>query len=326
MQQAPGGGNGALADRAGPRRALRRAGYGRAVDVLEEQPALRRPATARALHELVAHERARQDARMAALRRLRGDAEALLVTPGGDGVTRRGLVARLGARLRPKRGPPVTEAVLRARYEEAELRARRAAVFAEALAALEVELAEELLRLDAVLAELAEDEKTIDELRARVRAAAADAELAHDAARAAPSLGAEAPGGDGDPARARALEARIEQARIRADALEAQRASIRDAEDRLLGLVEAEKMLGARLAHLRREVERAAGAAARRLDGVADALRSLVTTSDAERVMGELEDALTTLFGSIEASARLARDAQEAADDRERRGRAGGRR
>jgi hypothetical protein len=271
------------------------------LDVLDERPVLRRPATGRALSELVAHERTRQDARLASMRRLRGEAAALL----GDDVNNsqpapRGLRARIGAAL--KRGAQKSkapdEAALRARYEQAQVRARRAVVFAESLASLEHELADEVKRLGDVLVDLAHDETAIEELRGRVRAAAVSLEVSAQATK-------------GDEAR-RAVEANLEKARGRANALEAERDAVRTAEDRLLGLVEGEKMLVTRLAHLRGEVERAAKDATLRLDEVADALRALVTAEDARHVVQELERALERLVGSLDESARLAKDASEA--------------
>lgn len=270
------------------------------LDVLDERPVLRRPATGRALSELVAHERTRQDARLASMRRLRGEAAALL---GDDDETKReevrGLRARIGAALKRralKKAPD--EAALRARYEQAQVRARRAVVFAESLASLEQELADEVKRLGDVLVDLAHDETAIEELRARVRAAAVSIEVSAQAAQSAEAR--------------RAVEANLEKARGRANALEAERDAVRTAEDRLLGLVEGEKMLVTRLSHLRGEVERAAKEANLRLDEVADALRALVTAEDARHVVAELEQALERLVGSLDESARLAKDASEA--------------
>ena len=87
---------------------------------------------------------------------------------------------------------------------------------------------------------------------------------------------------------------------------------MRDAEDRLLGLLEGERRLAVRLAHLRAEVERAAQDASKRLDDVADALRALVTAEDAQLVIAELEGALARLTGSLDNSARLAKDTRDA--------------
>lgn len=291
------------------------------LDVLDERPALRRPSTARALSDLVAHERTRQDARMQSMRRLRGEAEALFDgaaagrhgehgTPDGGSEAGRsgGLRARIGAAFRRskvlKRKAP-DEAELRARYEQAQVRARRAVVFAESLGALEGELAEELKRLGDVLVDLAHDETSIDGVLARVRSA---------------SMGIE---GDltmaKDAERRRALESALDKAKGRVSSLEAERDAVRTAEDRLLGLVEGEKMLATRLAHLRVEVERAAKEATRRLDDVADALRALVTAEDARHVVAELEQALERLVGSLDESARLAKDASDALGDEKSR-------
>lgn len=274
--------------------------------VLDERPTLRRPATGRALSELVAHERTRQDARLASMRRLRGEAAALRGDDDeGNGTGEkgqqgaRGLRARIGAALKrsaKKRAPD--EAELRARYEQAQVRARRAVVFAESLASLEQELADEVKRLGDVLTDLAHDETAIEELRARVRAAAVSLEVSAQATK--------------DAEARRDVEANLEKARGRANALEAERDAVRTAEDRLLGLVEGEKMLCTRLAHLRVEVERAAKEATLRLDEVADALRALVTAEDARHVVVELEQALERLVGSLDESARLAKDASDA--------------
>src|SRR5207237_9432934 len=133
--------------------------------------------------------------------------------------------------------------------------------------------------------------KDVDELGGRVRHAAEEA----DAERAAHK----------DQIAQRALEARVDRARARGDELEAKRDAVRDAEDRLLGLVEGERMIAARLGFLRSEVERTARDAHQRLDDVADALRTLVATSDAARVTLELERALAKLFGSLADSAKL---------------------
>lgn len=286
------------------------------VAVLDERPTLRRPSTARALSELVAHERTRQDARLASMRRLRGEAAALL--EGGasgdeEGGTKnkRGLRARIGAAFKrsQRKSKAPDEAELRARYEQAQVRARRAVVFAESLASLEQELADEVKRLGDVLVDLAHDENAIEALRARVRAAAASVEMSLAATK------------DHDAEARRVLESLFDKAKGRANALEADRDAVRTAEDRLLGLVEGEKMLATRLAHLRVEVERAAKDATRRLDDVADALRALVTAEDARHVVAELENALERLVGSLDESARLAKDASDALDEGERRAR-----
>lgn len=237
------------------------------------------------------------------MRRLRGEAAALL-GDNDDGARKqsRGLRARIGAALKRrvvKRAPD--EAELRARYEQAQVRARRAVVFAESLASLEQELVDEVKRLGDVLTDLAHDETAIEDLRARVRAAAVSFEVSAQATK--------------DPEARRDVEANLEKAHGRANALEAERDAVRTAEDRLLGLVEGEKMLCTRLAHLRVEVERAAKEATLRLDEVADALRALVTAEDARHVVAELEQALQRLVGTLDESARLARDASDALEN-----------
>lgn len=270
------------------------------LDVLDERPALRRPATARSLGELVAHERTRQDARLSSMRRVRGEAEALFCALSAvEEHAPKGLRARIGDALRrSSRGRRTTEADLRARYEGAQVRARRAVVFAESLASLEGELATEVKRLNELLVDLAHDESALDALRTRVRTAADELE----GARASTT----------DPVRVRELEAALDKARARANALETERDRVHDAEDRLLGLVEGERMIAVRLAHVRVEVERAAHNASKRLDDVADAVRALVTAEDAQVVVAELERALERLIGSLKESARLARDTGDA--------------
>ncbi len=277
-----------------------------ALAVLAERPALRRPATLRALGELISHERARQDARLSSMRRLRGEAESLFAadeakTPAAGETAPVGLRARLAAALR--RAPPKrsSEAALRARYEEAQVRARRAVVFAESLGHLEGELAGELLRLNDVLRDLAHDANALEELRTRVRTVAGELESTLSTL----SLSS-------DAVRTREIEGALDHARARAEALAVEGASVRDAEDRLLGLLEGERMLAVRLAHLRAEVECAAQDASKRLDDVADALRALVTAEDAQLVIAELEGALARLTGSLDNSARLAKDTRDA--------------
>jgi hypothetical protein len=229
------------------------------------------------------------------MRRLRGEAEALF---GAEEVAPKGLRARIGDALRRSRRRGPSEAELRSRYQDAQVRARRAVVFAESLGSLEGELADEVKRLNDVLVDLAHDEQALAELRTRVRTAAGELESALSSTT--------------DGVRRRELEAALEKARARADALEAECAGVQDAEDRLLGLVEGERMIAVRLAHVRVEVERAAQDATRRLDDVADALRALVTAEDAQLVVAELEQALERLVGSLEESARLARDTRDA--------------
>jgi hypothetical protein len=234
------------------------------------------------------------------MRRVRGEAEALfsaLTTPETD--VPRSLRARIGDALRRRaRGKRASEAELRARYQDAQLRARRAVLFAESLAGLEAELADEVRRLNDVLADLAHDEGALEVLRTRVRVAADELEGTLSSTT--------------DALRMRELQASLEKARARASALEAERDGVHDAEDRLLGLIEGERMIAIRLAHLRVEVERAAKDATVRLDEIADALRALVTAGDAQRVVAELEHALEQLVGSLDESARLARDAGDA--------------
>src|SRR5688572_13585547 len=81
---------------------------------------------------------------MSALRRLRGDAEAMLHK---DEEAPQGLVGRITGALKKRKKRGLTEDELRARYELAQLRARRATVFAEDLAGLEKELSGEIARL-----------------------------------------------------------------------------------------------------------------------------------------------------------------------------------
>jgi hypothetical protein len=265
--------------------------------LVEEQPALAGPATPRALAELVQSERQRQDARLTALRRLRGDAAALVATEAkASGIGR--AIAGLFTK-RKKRG--VSEEDMRARYEDAQLRARRAAAFAESLAALQTELSDEVARLGELLVTLARDEKQLDALLARLGAASVDVDarlVSHQ-----------------DGVEQRELERDRDRLRSRVDVVEALRKNLRDAEDRLLGLVEGERMLVMRLAALRKEVEGAAQEAGARLDAIADRLRALAAGADAQKVVAELEDALGRLMGSLESSAKAAESVTSAASD-----------
>lgn len=237
----------------------------------EEPLALSRAASPRALDEIVAQERARQDGRLVVLRRLREEAERVLAAPGTAGAGP-GIGARLKTLLRRRRRGPTTERELRARYEDAQLRARRALVFAETLADLGRELTAEVERLQTLLAELERDDRTLTDHLARLRS----------------SL---------DP---------DERAARRALEVETLRDAVRAAEDRLLRLAESERMLLTRVDHLRAEVERAARDAGRRLDDLGASLRDLATRDDADRVLADLERALAELLGALEKDARSA--------------------
>lgn len=243
--------------------------------LLAERPALSRAANARALDELVAHERARQDGRLAVLRRLRAEADRMLMASDAKPALS-GIGDRLRTLLRRRRARgPTTERELRARYEDAQLRARRAFAFAETLADLARELVQEDGRLRALLDELQRDDATLSALLVRLR-------------------------GVDDP---------HDRARHRASELEALRDATRATEDRLLKLVESERMLFLRVEALRADIERSAQQASGRLDDVATALRTLATHDDAQRVMADLERALADLFGALDATARQVRDA-----------------
>ena len=261
-------------------------------DVLDERPALSRGASTRALDEIVAQERVRQDGRFAVLRRLREQAERVLQDAPTAAPALGTRVRRLLHR-RPQR-PPTTERELRARFEDAQVRARRAASFAETLGELSGELSSELARLGALLAELAKDDETLDDLIRRLRAAAGDAELQ--------PLAAASDGGR------RPYAERAERAGRRAQEHEVLRDAVRAAEDRLLRLVESERMLLVRVDALRGDVERTARDAGRRLDDVGATLRALATSDDADRVLADLERALAELFGALDDSNRKLRD------------------
>ncbi len=242
--------------------------------LLAERPALSRASSPRALDELVGQERARQDGRMAVLRRLRAEADRMLPSASATSPVA-GVGARLRTLLRRRRGrAPTTERELRARYEAAQLRARRAHAFAETLAELARELHDEESRLRALLAELDHDDGLLGDLLRRLRSC----DDPHD------------------------------RARYRAGELESLRDATRATEDRLLKLVESERMLLLRVDALRRDVERAAHEASERLDDVAATLRSLATRDDAQRVLADLERALAELLGALDASARQVRD------------------
>ncbi len=246
--------------------------------LLAERPHLSRAASARALDELVAHERTRQDARLAVLRRLRDEADRVLLAPVGQ-PRMVGVGARLRALLRQRRARgPTTERALRARYEDAQLGARRAYAFAETLADLARELHQEDARLRQLLLELERDDALLDELLGRLRAC----DDPHD------------------------------RARHRAAEVEGLRDATRATEDRLLKLVESERMLAVRVEALRVDVEQTARHAAERLDDVATTLRALATRDDTERVLADLERALTDLFGALDAAARRVRDTEPA--------------
>lgn len=251
--------------------------------LLDERPTLSRAASLRALDEIVAQERVRQDGRMAALHRLREEADRILASAAAPAPT-----AGIGARLRTllsrrRRARAGTEQQLRARYEDAQLRARRAFAFAETLAELARELGAEDDRVRALLAELQRDDATLDELIRRLRACDAEHE--------------------------RALE--------RAREHELLRDGVRAAEDRLLRLLEGERMLLVRVSALRAEVERTARLASERLDDMGATLRGLATREDSERVLADLERSLGELVDALDASARQLRHrhAEERADE-----------
>ncbi|OGQ18345.1 MAG: hypothetical protein A2138_20585 [Deltaproteobacteria bacterium RBG_16_71_12] len=257
-------------------------------DVLEEQPTLSRSSSVRALDEIVAQERVRQDGRFAALRRLRDDTERALAAPAPAAPSWPRRLAGLLAR--PRRRRASTEHELRRRYQDAQLRARRAVSFTETLAELSRELGSELERLRALLADLASDDRTLDSLIGRLRAAAGDAEARRAVAR--------------DDDERRRCEDRAERVSRRAQEQDALRDAVRAAEDRLLRLVESERMSLARVDALRAEVARAARTASQRLDDLGATLRARATTDDAERVLAELEEALAALFGALDDDAR----------------------
>lgn len=242
-----------------------------------EQPQLSRAASPRALDELVAQERTRQDARLAVLRRLREEAERVLSaassTPSSSSPS---VGARLRSLLRRRRASaPNHERSLRARYEDAQLRARRAHAFAETLADLARELVLEGERLRGLLADLERDDDALDLHLRRLRS--------HDV--------------PGDPVERRAQDC------------EALRDAVRAAQDRLLRLNESERMLLVRVDSLRDEVERSARAASQRLDDMGTTLRSLATQQDSAQVLADLERALSELFGALDDSTRKVRDA-----------------
>lgn len=251
---------------------------------LDERLALSRAASARVLDEIVAQERVRQDGRFAALRRLRDETERVLAAPT---ASPRSLRARLAGVLgRGRRARADGEHELRRRYEDAQVRARRALAFAETLAELSRELAAELARLRALLAELAEDERKLDAAIGRLRALGGEAEVRRSAER--------------DEQQRGRLEEHLERATRRAQEHEALREAVHAAEDRLLRLVESERMSLVRVDALRAEVERAARAAGQRLDDIGATLRARATTDDTERVLAELDAALAALFGALD--------------------------
>lgn len=223
---------------------------------------------------MVAQERARQDGRLAVLRRLREEAERVLSTVGPTSVSP-GIGARLRTMLRRKRSKaPNTERALRARYEDAQLRTRRALTFAETLADLSRELVAEGERLRGLLADLERDDLTLGDLIRRLRA--------HDE--------------------------QSERIASCAQEHEMLRDAVRAAEDRLLRLVESERMLLLRIETLRDDVERCARDAGRRLDDLGATLRSLATRDDSQLVLADLERALRELFGALDDGTRKLRD------------------
>lgn len=238
--------------------------------LLDERPALSRAASLRTLDEIVAQERVRQDGRMAALHRIRAEADRILssaiaLTPSP------GIGARLRTLLtRRRRARAATEQQLRARYEDAQVRARRAFAFAETLAELARELSSEDERVRGLLAELQRDDVTLDDLIRRLRACDAEHERAQERAREHEGL----------------------------------RDAVRAAEDRLLRLLESERMLLVRVSALRAEVERTARVASERLDDMGATLRGLATREDSERVLADLERSLSELVSALDASAR----------------------
>ena len=245
--------------------------------LLEEQPKLSRAANPRALEELVAQERARQDGRLAVLRRLREEAERVLGAPP-DSRGSPGIGARLRTLLQRRRARgPTHEHELRTRYEAAQLRARRAVTFAETLTELSQELGAENERLRSLLADLERDDSALDDLIRRLRAC----------------------DDQGDPISRRAHE------------LEGQRDAVRAAEDRLLRLLESERMLAARVDALRDDVARSSRRAGERLDEAGALLRSLATRDDSAQVLADLDRALVELLGALDDSARRMVDERE---------------
>lgn len=252
-------------------------------DPLDERLALSRAASVRALDEIVAQERIRQDGRFAALRRMRDETERALVTQDAATPSWRARLARLLDHRARRRGS--SEHELRRRYEDAQLRARRALSFAETLAELSRDLNAELDRLRALLAELASDDRTLDGVIVRLRAAAGDAESRRAVSR--------------DDAERSRCDDRAERASRRAQEHETLRDAVRATEDRLIRLVENERMSLARVDALRAEVARVARAASQRLDDLGAVLRSRATVDDSERVLAELEQALAALAGAL---------------------------